>query len=586
MASRYALIIAASEYRDERLRKLLKTEADAEGMRRVLVDDTLCGFAEEHVEVLLNEDDRAVRIAIERFFENRASDDLVLFYYAGHGIVDERRRLSLALSETNPDYRGTGLEAGWLREELEDCRARRQIVILDCCNAGAFADTRDAVSPAGIKEAFEGKGRRYVLTASDRLQFSFEKLEGVEAIKNGLFTHYLLQGLEPFAAAEAGGEVITVDSLFDYARERVTEATQNKQTPRLFVRDKEARLELARRQRPRIPPELEGKLAGDDYGQRLLAVYELKALVEANAALVGPVRMLFQDALERERDFQVREALGHCLRDMEPDKVTATPVAPIGPTALNKAAQDRYKPGAVFQNTLKDGGEGPKMVVIPAGKFIMGSLPSEPKRSNDEGPQHEARIERPFAIGVYAVTFEEYDRFAEATGKEKPGDAGWGRSRRPVIHVSWHDAVAYAQWLSEQTGATYRLPSEAEWEYAARAGTVTPFHLGERITTDQANFDGRYTYNGSAKGQYREKTVAVGSFPANAFGLHDVHGNVWEWVQDCWHDDYKGAPDPGRTRLSRIAVLAYPAAREVFVQILPAKLAHLMGFVPLPILQL
>lgn len=198
--------------------------------------------------------------------------------------------------------------------------------------------------------------------------------------------------------------------------------------------------------------------------------------------------------------------------------------------------------GQTFRDKLKTGGDGPLMVVIPAGRFVMGSPPEEPKRSNDEGPQHEVRIAEPFAMGVYAVTFDEYDRFCDSTGRDKPGDVGWGRADRPVINVSWDDAKAYATWLSEQTGRTYRLPSEAEWEYACRAGTTTPFHCGERIDSDQGNFDGRHTYNGSARGEYRKKTAPVGSFAPNAFGLHDMHGNVLEWCQDTWHDNYEGAP--------------------------------------------
>ncbi len=118
-----------------------------------------------------------------------------------------------------------------------------------------------------------------------------------------------------------------------------------------------------------------------------------------------------------------------------------------------------------------------------------------------------------------------------------------------MINVSWDDAKTYVRWLARKTGRDYRLPSEAEWEYAARAGTTTAFHFGDRISPSQANYDGNYSYNGGPKGVYRERTVAVGSFPANAFGLHDVHGNVWEWVEDCWNDNYEGAPrdDDART---------------------------------------
>lgn len=201
--------------------------------------------------------------------------------------------------------------------------------------------------------------------------------------------------------------------------------------------------------------------------------------------------------------------------------------------------------GQTFRDKLKTGGEGPLMVVVPSGRFVMGSPPEEPQRVEREGPQHEVRIAEPFAMGVHAVTFDEYDYFCDSTGRDKLGDQDWGRANRPVINVSWADAQAYCAWLNEQTGRPYRLPSEAEWEYACRAGTATPFHFGARISTDHANFDGRQTYNGSAQGEYRKKTVPVGSFPPNAFGLYDMHGNVWEWCQDAWHGNYEGAPADG-----------------------------------------
>ena len=215
--------------------------------------------------------------------------------------------------------------------------------------------------------------------------------------------------------------------------------------------------------------------------------------------------------------------------------VTLEPAQP-GPARV-------FAPGQTFRDRLQTGADGPLMVVIPAGRFRMGSPAHELARLDDEGPQHEVRIAVPFAMGLYAVTFEDYERFCDDTKLGKPQDQGWGRGRRPVINVSWEEARAYCTWLSEQTGRIYRLSSEAEWEYACRAGTVTPFHFGPHITTDQANFDGNYTYNGSAKGEHRQQTVPVGSFPPNAFELYDMHGNVWEWCQDIWHGSYEGAPN-------------------------------------------
>ena len=200
----------------------------------------------------------------------------------------------------------------------------------------------------------------------------------------------------------------------------------------------------------------------------------------------------------------------------------------------------------VIQDELKDGSPGLEMLVIPAGSFKMGSPDDEPGRSSDEDPQHQVEIAS-FAIGRTEVTFEQYDRFARATKREQPNDWGWGRDSRPVINVSWQDATAYAAWLSEQSGQRYRLPSEAEWEYAARAGTTTPYSTGDCIHTDQANYNGEYDYAdcGTKTGLYRAKTVPAGSLPANPWGLHEVHGNVWEWVQDCWHLNYEGAPKGG-----------------------------------------
>lgn len=191
--------------------------------------------------------------------------------------------------------------------------------------------------------------------------------------------------------------------------------------------------------------------------------------------------------------------------------------------------------------------ECPEMVDVPAGSFMMGSPESEEDRDNDEGPVHQVTFERPFAVGKYEVTFAEWDACVAGGGCKdyRPDDEGWGRGRRPVINISWKDAQNYVRWLSEKTGEAYRLLSEAEWEYVARAGTTTPFHTGTTISTDQANYNGNFTYGSGRKGEKRGKTVPVGSFPANAFGLYDVHGNVSEWTQDCWHGDYTDAPTDG-----------------------------------------
>jgi formylglycine-generating enzyme required for sulfatase activity len=182
-----------------------------------------------------------------------------------------------------------------------------------------------------------------------------------------------------------------------------------------------------------------------------------------------------------------------------------------------------------------------ELVKIPSGQFLMGAPDDEPGRSEDEGPQHRVTVPE-FWMGKYPVTQAQY----EAIMGNNPSRFTKDGASRPVEKVSWHDAVQFCEKLSEQTGTTFRLPSEAEWEYACRAGTTTPFHFGPTITIDLANYHGSVAYGSGPTGVYRQETTPVGSFGvANAFGLYDMHGNVWEWCQDVWHDNYEGAPTDG-----------------------------------------
>lgn len=221
----------------------------------------------------------------------------------------------------------------------------------------------------------------------------------------------------------------------------------------------------------------------------------------------------------------------------------------------NLAERTAIPPSDPFLQSSVPAAPLPQMVNVPTGCFDLGSPDTELQRDVDEGPQRTLCLNA-FRIGKYEVTFAQYDVFADATGRERPNDSGWGRGNFPVINVSWSEATAYATWLSAETGQDYRLPNEAEWEYAARAGTTTAFHTGATITTDDANFDGSFTYNGSAVGTYRGQTTVVGSFVANAFGLHDVHGNVWEWTCSAFQIRYTGAEqqcdsDPANVRVLR-----------------------------------
>ncbi len=178
------------------------------------------------------------------------------------------------------------------------------------------------------------------------------------------------------------------------------------------------------------------------------------------------------------------------------------------------------------------------MVKIPAGNFLMGSPTSEENHFAIESPQHEVTLNA-FWMSQFPITQAQWVSVMGENPSHFKGDD------LPVESVSWHDAMKFCRLLSEQTGHIYTLPSEAQWEYACRAGTTTPFYFGETITPDQANYDGNYTYNGGPRGEYRRQTTPVGTFQPNAWGLHDMHGNVWEWCLDHWRPNYEGAPVDG-----------------------------------------
>ncbi len=215
----------------------------------------------------------------------------------------------------------------------------------------------------------------------------------------------------------------------------------------------------------------------------------------------------------------------------------------VAPSTTTGQIKRRMNPGEEY----RDCPDCPLMVVVPGGAFMMGSPDSEEGRRSNEGPQHRVTIPDSFAVSKFEITFNEWDTCVDGGGcwGRKPNDWGFGRGNRPVINVAWYEANEYVKWLSSKTGYLYRLLSEAEWEYVARAGTTTAFYFGSTISTDQANYNGNYVYENGQEGLWRYKTVPVESFPPNSFGVHNMHGNVWEWVEDCWHNWYYRAPEDG-----------------------------------------
>ena len=615
--NRSALIVAVSEYQDAGLRKLVAPAQDAEALARVLGDPAIGGFA---VKTLLNQHSYQVNREIEAFFVNRTTDDLLLFYFSGHGLKHtEDGRLYFATTDTDRRLlRSTAVSAALLHDLMNYCGSRRQVLLLDCCYSGAFARGKThhkAGQTVDIGEYF-GQGRgQFVLTASDALQYAFEgdavSGEGVRSI----FTDTLVRGLETGEADLDGDGAISCDELYHHLCERIADRMPQ-QKPRKWAFAAEGDIIIARNPRPvvkpaALPAELRQSIEDPLPWVREGAARQLGNLLQhANKGLAVAAHAALQQMAEDD-SFKVRTVVTEILKVCAdenpssteskqsetkplktvhsrpapptslryepatttlPKEMEARPFPPTRPTrpaiqnihgwstqqvqTLQQQTAQALGLAVQFCDRLQDGNQGPLMVIIPGGRFLMGSPENEPGRRSDER-LHEVEV-KPFAIGKYAVTFEEYDRFAAGTQREKPSDQGWGRGRRPAINVTWVDAMAYAEWLSQQTGQNYRLPTEAEWEYACRAGTTTPFYFGTTISTEQANYDGNYVYDGGRKGVYRKKTVEVGQFPANAWGLHDLHGNVWEWTGSEYDEGYGGAelrivsdPNSGSPRVRR-----------------------------------
>jgi len=221
----------------------------------------------------------------------------------------------------------------------------------------------------------------------------------------------------------------------------------------------------------------------------------------------------------------------------KPETEQAKPPPSVAPSAPQaEKPSEKLPPKTIAAHEVKDCPGCPSLIALPAGSFTMGSNTSDPS----EKPSHHVSISKPFAIGKYEVTVEQWDACVAASACSRITIDGNLSKTSPVRDVSWDDAQQYVQWLAKTTGKPYRLPTEAEWEYAARGGTSTRYWWGEQMRSGMANC------KGCGEPWQKEAPLNVGSFPANPFGLHDMNGSVWEWVADCWHNSYKGAPADGQ----------------------------------------
>jgi formylglycine-generating enzyme required for sulfatase activity/uncharacterized caspase-like protein len=476
-------------------------------------------------------------------FQDRLGPGAVgLFYFAGHGMQAGRGGRNYLLP-VGVDYRRErdvevfGLDAGSVLARMEESGAALSLVILDAC--------RDSpLPPEGRTTASRGLGR---MEAPSGSLVAFATAPGSTADenragRNGLYTQFLLR------AIEVPG--LRLEDVFQQVRRDVERASNRKQSPEeiskltspFFFRPVGESAPATTLASLTPPPaavaagvsladlerEQQARQAWVQWQQRMQADFDRIAGFQGAADLRAQAWQRFLGAWvadnptskddERLR-LQAQEGLSVAQREAQQQQLASAASSGVPSTT---SGGNTVTPGQPF----KDCAECPEMVVIPAGRFLMGSPPGEAGRFPDEGPQRWVDVPR-FALGKFEVTQGEW---LSVMGSNPSGFSRCGLNC-PVENVSWNDAQEYARRLSQRTGQNYRLPSEAEWEYAARAGTTTAYFWGD-------HFDGGRANNGSS-------TVQVGRYPTNAFGLHDMHGNVREWVQDVWHDNYIGAPTDG-----------------------------------------
>ncbi|MEL6262687.1 MAG: SUMF1/EgtB/PvdO family nonheme iron enzyme [Cyanobacteria bacterium J06626_6] len=615
MVRKIALLIGVGEY-GTGLKSLQCPLNGVEAMEAVLASSEIGKFDE--VVALTNPNVGEMRSRISETFAQLTKQDLILFYFTGHGLKNMTGDFYLTTSQTElfPSGRpnaGTAVEADFLRRELSNARAERKVVILDCCFGAAFADGFLTMNDSSIDIEAQLGGKGWcVLTASTSARYALEK----EGETLSVYTRYLVEGLKTGGAAPDGQSYISAQNLHEYVKAQVEVAAPAMQ-PAIFNRQQGYQIAIAnvqinneQRYRKQVQKKVRNGTIGpagmavlSQWQQRLgLSDIQAKAIEDA---ILRPYRerqkhlALYTKALEAEKTFAYplndiaiqdlkdlqrllslrdedvqaveQQVLGHTARShtSSPPK-TATQRTP---KATRTAATQRWvssarvkaKPSVPAQystfrfktvrvspqgNMVKthrheakifteDLGKGiaMEMVRIPGGTFRMGAARGEKEANDNEYPQREKRVFE-FWMGKYTVTQSQW-KAVMGPKVIAPQAAPYSTTQikkplQPIENIFWTDAVKFCQRLSQQTGRTYQLPSSSQWEYACRAGTTTPFSFGETLTPDLANYNGNYSYGRGPKGRYRERTTEVGCFPPNAFGLYDMHGNVWEWCLDGW----------------------------------------------------
>ena len=527
---RIALVIGNGDYKTAPLRN---PPNDARLMARTLRS---LGF---DVIERIDADQKTMRRAIVEFasrLQKLGGDGVGLVFYAGHGVQSGGRNYLIPTGvqiESEPELRIEAVSAGELLEAMEGARTRLNFVFLDACRDNPYARS--------FRSATRGLAR---LDAPRGTLISYATRPG-DVAADGAGSN------SPYSKALATAMTtpgLPVTELFIRVRNEVIAATGEKQTP-WEEGGLTSQFYFAGRA-PETTPAISASQAD-------IAAGEMRPRAAEDQAL----RLALEEArnkLENRRRYEQLLAEGDASLKAFDKKMAlskygaALELDPESPelVARMERARTLASAGDAFSDSMKDGTTGPEMVVLPAGKFQMGDVGGiADSYAQASVPVHEVTFRKPFAIGKYEITFEEFDKFSRATGRPLLPDHGWGRARRPATKIIWSDAIAYVQWLSEQTGKRYRIPTEAEWEYAARAGTRTSYWWGDQPSHEYANYgNGQPGWfpSGVVSGKDRwMNTAPVGQFSPNPFGLFDMQGNIWEWVADCWHDSYAGAPTDG-----------------------------------------
>jgi formylglycine-generating enzyme required for sulfatase activity len=453
--------------------------------------------------------------ALQQFAAAAAGADQAVVYYSGHGIEVNGVNYLLPVEARVATERTVALEAVPLSTVTDIAASARRLglVVLDACRDNPLANSMTHTN--GTKGATRGLAR--VEPSGGNLLVAYATKDGhVAADGAGPNSPYTTAILE---ALKVPG--LEVQLFWRRVHDRVLSATDRAQEPFTYGALGAEALFL----NPRAPaasgnPTLPPPPSYDSRAAELALWQSAQTLATAEAY----------------REYLAQYPNGQFSRMAKLQLAGLTPPAAGGPSSSSAGSAAS---GQHIGNSFRDCADCPEMVHMSAGSFLMGSPDKEQGRYEDEDPQHRVQVPA-FSIGKYDVTFDEWDACVAAAGCSKhPSDEGWGRGRRPVINVNWDDAQQYVRWLSTKTGRQYRLPSEAEWEYAARAGTTTAYYWGDAIGHGHAickDCDSQWD---------NTQTAPVGSFAPNPWGLYDMAGNVWQLTQDCYHHGYRKAPTDG-----------------------------------------